>query len=80
MFEWLRRRRGEQLERLDYLIPFLVMDRGSDLLRALARGALPAGEWVRCRYGARSLVGGYLAHYGRIGSVCLRTLRATFAR
>jgi len=78
VFEWLRRRRGEQLERLDYLVPFLVMDQGSDLLRALARGALPAGEWVRCRYGARSLVEGYLAHYARIGKVCLRTVRAAF--
>ena len=78
--EWLRRREGEQLERLDYLIPVLLMDRGSDLLRALASAALPAAGWARFRYGKESLLGAYLAHYGRIGSVCLRTIRATFAR
>ena len=75
---WLCRRRGEQLERLDYLIPFLVMDRGSDFLRALARGALPPAGWVCSRYGKESLPAAYLAHYGRIVSVCLRTVRATF--
>ena len=76
--EWLRRREGEQLERLDYLIPVLLMDRGSDLLRALATAALPPGAWARFRYGTESLLGAYLAHYGRIGKVCLRTVRAAF--
>ena len=76
--EWLSRRRGEQLERLDYLIPVLLMDRGSDLLRALARGVLPPAGWARFRYGKRSLLGAYLAHYGRIGRVFLGTVRAAF--
>ena len=80
LVEWLSRRRGEQLERLDYLIPVLLMDRGSDVLRALASGALPPAGWARFRYGKESLLGAYLAHYSRIGRVCLRTLRGTLAR
>jgi len=80
VLEWLWRRRGEQLERLDYLIPVLLMDRGSDFLRALASGALPPAGWARFRYGRESRLGAYLAHYGRIGKVCLRTARAAFGR
>lgn len=80
LLDRLRRRKGEQLERLDYLIPVLLMDRGSDLLRALATAALPAAGWARVRYRKESLLGAYLAHYGRIGRVCLRTVRSTLAR
>lgn len=76
----LRRRGSQQLERLDYLVPVLLMDRGSDVLRVLANAALPPAGWTRFRYGTRSLLGAYLAHYGRIGRVCLRTLRAALAR
>jgi hypothetical protein len=56
------------------------MDRGSDFLRALASGALPPAGWARFRYGKQSALKAYLAHYGRIGKVCLRTLRATLSR
>ncbi|MBI2544212.1 MAG: nucleotidyltransferase family protein [Candidatus Rokubacteria bacterium] len=80
VLEWLRHRRDEQLERLDYLIPVLLMDRRSDLLRALASGAFPPAGWARFRYGTESLPGAYLAHYARIGKVCLRTLRAALPR
>jgi hypothetical protein len=80
LLDRLRRRKGERLERLDYLIPVLLMDRGSDVLRALGGAALPAAGWARFRYGKESLLGAYLAHYGRIGRVCLRTVRATLAR
>jgi hypothetical protein len=76
LFDWLRHRGEEHRERLDYLIPFLVMDRGSDLLRALARAAMPPASWLRCRYGRASVFGAYLAHCARIGRVCARTARA----
>jgi len=79
-FEWLRLRREERLERLDYLVPFLMMDRGSDLLRALASAAVPPANWLRCRYGTESVVGAYLAHYARMGQVCARTVRASLGR
>ncbi len=80
VLDWLRRLAGDRLERLDYLVPVLLMDRGSEVFRALVGAALPAAGWARFRYGKESLLGAYLAHYGRIGSVCLRTIRATFAR
>lgn len=75
VLDWLRHRRDEQLGRLDYLIPLLLLDRGFDLFWLLARGALPPAGWVRCRYGGRSLLRAYLAHYGRIGKICARTVR-----
>ena len=78
--EWLRRRGREELERLDYLVPVLLMDRAPDVLRALAGAALPPAGWARFRYGKDSPLGAYLTHYGRIGRVCLRTVRAALAR
>ena len=78
LLEWLRHRTGDRLERLDYLIPVLLMDRGSDVFRALSSAALPGAGWARFRYGKRSLLGAYLAHYRRVGRVCLRTIRAAF--
>ena len=66
----------ERLERLDYLVPFLVMDRGSDILRALASAVVPPASWLRCRYGRASVLGAYMAHCARIGRVCARTARA----
>lgn len=73
---WLLRRRDERRGRLDHAIPLLLMDRGSDFVRALACGALPLPGWACLRYGKGSLLGAYLAHYARLGSVALRTLRA----
>lgn len=78
--QWLSRRKGERLERLDYLVPILLTDRSDDLLRAFVSAALPPAGWARFRYGKESLLRAYLAHYGRIGRVCLRTLRATLSR
>jgi hypothetical protein len=80
LLDRLRRRKGERLERLDYLVPILLTDRNADLRRALVSAALPPAGWARFRYGKESLLRAYLAHYGRIGKVCLRTLRAALAR
>jgi len=78
--DWLRHRGEERLERLDYLVPFLVMDKRSDLLRAFASAAVPPASWLRCRYGKVSAFGAYLAHYARLGQVCARTVRAGLGR
>ena len=80
LLDWLRHRGEERLERLDYLVPFLVMDKGSDLLRAFASAAVPPASWLRCRYGKVSAFGAYLAHYARLGQVCARTVRAGLGR
>jgi len=77
LFDWLRHRGEERLEQLDYLVPFLVMDRGSDMLRTLSSAALPPASWLRLRYGKASVLGGYLAHCARVGRVCVRTARAS---
>jgi hypothetical protein len=80
LFDWLRHRGEEHRERLDYLVPFLVMDRGSDVVRALASAAVPPTNWLRCRYRRASVFGAYLAHWARIGRVCARTARASLGR
>ncbi len=74
--DWLLSRRDERLGRLDHVIPLLLMDWGSDVLRTVASGALPAAGWVRCRYGGGSLLRAYLAHYGRLGKICARMMQA----
>jgi hypothetical protein len=73
----LVRRGGVSLERLDYLLPLLLLDRRRDFLGALATGLVPPPAWVRSRYGKASTLGGYLAHYGRIARVSLRTALAS---
>lgn len=77
---WMRRRDGEALARLDYLLPLLLMDGAADPIRALAGGAFPPPGWVRSRYAQGSLLGAYLAHYGRVWRICVRTARAAFGR
>lgn len=80
VLEGLLRRSGRGLERLDYLVPLLLMDRGSDLLALCAGAALPSRGWARARYGRRSLAGAYAAHYGRVAQICGRTVRAALGR
>ena len=77
VLDWLCHRGADRLERLDSLLPYLMMDKGSDVLRALASGALPPAGWLRCRYGVESALAGYLAHCARIGSLFARTLGAS---
>jgi len=62
------------------LAGFAVADGAGDPLRAVAGGAFPPPGWVRSRYAKGSLLGAYLAHYGRVGKVCLRTARGALAR
>jgi len=80
LLDRLRHRGEERLERLDYLIPFLVMDKGSDILRALSGAVLPPASWLRCRYGKPSAFSAYLAHWARIGRACARTVGAGLGR
>jgi hypothetical protein len=80
LLDWLRHRGEERRERLDYLIPLLVMDRGCDILRALSGAVLPPASWLRCRYGKPSALSAYLTHWARIGSACARTARASLGR
>jgi hypothetical protein len=80
LLDWLRHRGEECMERLDYLIPLLVMDRACDILRALSGAVLPPASWLRCRYGKPSAFSAYLTHWARIGSACARTARASLGR
>jgi len=80
LLDRLRHRGEERLERLDYLIPLLVMDKGSDILRALSGAVLPPASWLRCRYGKPSAFSAYLAHWARIGRACARTVGAGLGR
>jgi hypothetical protein len=68
------------VERTVLRIPYLMMDEGSDVLRALASGALPPAGWLRCRYGEESALAASLAHCARIGSVFARTVQASVER
>jgi hypothetical protein len=80
LLDWLCRRREEHRERLDYLVPLLGMDRGADLLRAIAIAAVPTARWLRCRYGKASVFGAYLTHCARMGRIVTRTARAALGR
>jgi len=79
---WLDRlaRRDESSAWLEHLIAVLVMDRRSDLARAVARGALPGPAWVRLRYPSASTAGSYATHYRRLAAVGVRTVRALLGR
>jgi hypothetical protein len=77
LLDWLRHRGEDSLESLEYLVPFLVMDRRTDMLRALASAIVPPASWLRIRYGKGSVMGAFLAHYARMGQVCTRTVRAS---
>ena len=58
----------------DHLVDLLLLDRISDLTRALAAAAVPRPGWVRSRYATPSALRGYLVHYGRIGKILWRFL------
>jgi hypothetical protein len=80
LLDWFRHRGEDGLESLEYLVPFLVMDQRSDILRALASAIVPPASWLRIRYGKGSVMGAFLAHYARMGQVCTRTVRAGLGR
>ena len=60
-----------RLERLEYLVTLLLVDRGRDLSRALRRALWPPAAWMRARYGltAGSRPTLYLTHVRRLGGV-----------
>jgi hypothetical protein len=79
---WLDRlgRLDEPSAWLDHLIAVLLMDRPTDLIRALAAGALPGPVWVRLRYPSASTARSYAIHYRRLAAVGVRTGRAILGR
>ena len=79
---WLDRlvRLDEPSAWLDHLIAVLLMDRPSDLVRALAAGALPRPGWVRLRYPSASTARSYAIHYRRLAAVGVRTTRALLGK
>jgi hypothetical protein len=54
--------------RCEHAMPFLLADRGRDLLPAAREALLPSPSWVTARYRTRP-AGAYLAHYRRFISV-----------
>ena len=60
--------------RPEHLVALLVLDRTGDLAQALLTAACPPPDWVRSRYGTRSALQGYRAHYGRVGTILSRFL------
>jgi hypothetical protein len=80
LLDWVRHRGEAHRERLDCLVPLLVMDRACDILRALFGAVLPAASCLRYRYGKPSALTAYLAHWARIGSACARTAWASLGR
>lgn len=59
---------------VDHFVDLLLLDRMSDLCRALAALACPSPAWVQSRYATPSALRGYLVHYGRIGKILSRSL------
>lgn len=60
-----------RLERLEYLVTLLLVDRARDLYGALRQALWPPADWLRARYGlaAGSRVALYLTHVRRLGGV-----------
>jgi len=54
-------------------MPFLLADRGRDLLPGLRAIVLPSRAWVSARYPDRP--GGYAAHYRRLLAVVRDAVR-----
>jgi hypothetical protein len=67
----VRRLPGARLERLEYLVTPLLVDRGRDLPGTLARALWPPVDWLRARYGlaGASRLTLYLRHVRRLGVV-----------
>jgi Uncharacterised nucleotidyltransferase len=68
-----------RLERLEYLVTLLLVDRARDLRGALRQALWPPADWMQARYGldtgSRSTL--YLAHVRRLGGVVAGALGAT---
>jgi hypothetical protein len=64
-----------RLERLEYLVTLLLVDRARDLGGALRRALWPPADWMRARYGLAtgSRPALYLTHARRLGRVMLPT-------
>jgi len=73
LLDRIGRRSGER-GGVDHLVDLLLLDRMSDLWSALVAAAAPRPGWVRSRYGTPSALRGYLAHYGRVGTILSRVL------
>ena len=60
-----------RLERLEYLVTLLLVDRGRDCSGALRRALWPPADWMRARYGltAGSRPTLYLTHVRRLGGM-----------
>jgi hypothetical protein len=73
----LRRAAPERLSRMEYVIGLLMLDRLSDVARILIAGLVPSPRWLRSRYEARSVMGAYVVHYGRLAGILGRSLAAS---
>jgi hypothetical protein len=67
---------ARRLERLEYLVTLLLVDRGRDVCGALRQALWPPADWMRARYrlaaGSRSAL--YLTHARRLGGVLVQLL------
>jgi len=52
-----------------------MLDRTADVARTLASGLLPPPRWLRSRYGPRSVLAAYAAHYARLAVIVARALK-----
>lgn len=71
----LRHAGGDGLQRLEYVVGLLLLDRGADIACALVTGLVPPPRWLRSRYEARSLLAAYATHYGRLAGIATRAVR-----
>jgi putative nucleotidyltransferase-like protein len=70
----LRHGGGDGLQRLEYVVGLLLLDRRADIARALVAGLVPTPRWLRSRYEARSLLAAYAMHYGRLAGIATRAV------
>jgi len=65
----------DRVRRLEYLVALVMLDRVTDVARTLACGLAPTPRWLRSRYGPRSLLAAYGAHYGRLAGIVARAVK-----
>jgi hypothetical protein len=78
----LRRYEADRLKRLEHLIALLLVDRTRDLIAPLTATLMPSPAWLRARYegASASLLGHYLAHYGRMVTIAAAAIAPGPAR
>jgi hypothetical protein len=66
---------SERLRRWEHVAGLAMLDRPSDVARAVRAGLIPPPGWLRSRYESDSLLAGYAIHYVRLARLIARGVK-----